>query len=203
MINVFKKCSEENILRWLEDKSSSKEHQSMTCLYSLFYDKVKNWVLKHRGNEIDAQDSLTEALISFVQSYRNGKYIHEGKLEPFFMRIAMYKFYDICRKRKGENLTDETNSIDELFPGGIASEEEWKDPLIEKEESEQEQNRYKLVEKCLNKLSISCKDRLVRFYYLDQSHKEIALALGDSSEAVSKVMKNKCEKKLKEFVFNN
>ncbi|MBK8450381.1 MAG: sigma-70 family RNA polymerase sigma factor [Saprospiraceae bacterium] len=194
MTNTLKKCTEENIIQWLEDKSPNMEQQSMTCLYTLFYERVKSWVLQNKGSEIDAQDSLTEALFSFVRCFREGKYSHEGKLEPFFMRIAKNKFFDICRKRKSDIPSGGIISIDENFPGGIPSDIEWTDPLIAEAESQEEIKQNQKVEKCLNKLSESCKDRLVRFYYMQQSHKDIARDLGDSSEAVSKVMKNKCEK---------
>lgn len=57
--------------------------------------------------------------------------------------------------------------------------------------------RHTKLEHCLDQIGERCKERIIRFWYMEQSHEEIAEAMDDASPRVSVTMKNKCQDKLK------
>ncbi len=184
-------CSDEEALRWLRDGAPELVSKAMECLYRRLLDAVQHWVVSKNGSRNDGHDALTDALTTLTDIVQRGKYRDEGKLDHFLFRIAQYKFYDMCRKRgkSGEI------SIDEIYPGGIPpGVEDDPDAIIERD-AEAEARRLKM-EHCLDKIGARCKERLVRYWFMGQSHAEIAEAMGDASVAVSRVRKGKCQGKL-------
>lgn len=197
------KCSEDQILEWMKTGNPHHEQRTLDCLYQLLFEKAKGWVVRHGGSEEDAQDALTEALIGFVKSFRAEKYNHDDKLLHYVFSIVKFKFYDICRQHKRNRSGGRELSLEEIFPGGIPPGIAWEDPFEILEKNAEETTRLRLMEKYFNLLSAGCKERLTRYWYLHQKHEEIAAAMKDASINVSKVMKNKCEKKLKEHILNH
>ena len=193
--NIFLKneCTDEKILIILEDGSPNNEQKVMDCLYRRLIRKVMRWVLSHGGSEADGQDTLVEALGNFVINYRTKKYVHVDKLDNYVFGIAMCRFFDICRKRKQEiNRT----SLDELLLRGISPDIE-KKYLASNEGIEDEKEAQLLkIEAGMAQLDEKCKERLIRFYFDEQSHEEIADAMGDGNANVSKTQLFRCKKKL-------
>lgn len=188
-----------DILNLLRDGSPESESKVIEVLYRRLLEGVRSWVNAKGGSTEDGHDALTEALIAFVCIFRKGKYGDQGKLGNFIFRIGQFKYYDLCRKRGsgGKGI-----SIVEIFPEGIPAEIE--EDHLEKAEEDLESAKSgksaKRKEKfgiCLNQVGVRCKERLIRYWVMGQSHEEIAKAMGDASADVSKVMKGKCQKKLK------
>lgn len=185
-------CTDEEALHWLRDGSAASESKAIGCLYRRLLEKLRPWIHLKNGSADDTHDALTEALVAVVGMIRENKYQEQGKLENYLFRVAQFKFYDICRKRRkgGGDI-----SLDEIFPGGVPRELE-ADPF-EKNEADAEANtRLLRLQHCLEQIGERCKERLVRFWYMEQSHEEIAQSMGDASTDVSKVMKGKCQSKL-------
>lgn len=190
--NTKPACTDEEALRWLLDGAPESESKAIECLYRRLLEKFRAWVYAHSGSDDDAHDALTDALVAFIIIFHDGKYREEGKLDNYIFRIAQYKFYDACRRR-GKGGGD--LSLEEIFPGGVPPELA-DDPLEDADrESEMEWQRLRL-EQCLDQTGERCKERLIRFWGLGQSHEEIAAAMGDFSPDVSKTMKAKCQRKL-------
>ncbi len=185
-------CTDDEALLWLRDGSQEPESKFIECLYRRLLEKIRHWVWSRNGSGEDAHDALTEALIVFIDNFREGKYREEGKLEHFLFRVAQFKFYDILRRR-GRGGGDQ--SIEEIFPGGIPP-ELGEDPADDAEAAAEMEERRQDMERCLNQIGERCKERLIRFWYLEQGHEEIAAAMGDASVDVAKVMKGKCQRKL-------
>ncbi len=195
--NAKQSCTDEEALHWLLDGAPELESKAIACLYRRLLEKVRAWVIARGGSGDDAHDALTDALVAFIMVFRDGKYREEGKLDNFVFRIAQYKFYDECRRRgKGGDL-----SIEEIFPGGIPP--ELVEDLLEDADNESERELQELrLEQCLDQTGERCKERLIRFWVLGQSHEEIAAAMGDSGPDVSKTMKAKCQRKLETCMQN-
>ncbi|MFN0037313.1 MAG: RNA polymerase sigma factor [Saprospiraceae bacterium] len=179
-------CTDEEALEWLRDGSPESESNAMGCLYRRLLGRIRPWVFSRNGSSDDAHDAVTEAVVQFVQNFREGKYKHVDKLEHYLFRMAQFKFFDLLRARGDEV------SLDVVFPGGIPP-EMLDDPYEKAEEEMENIARHTKLEHCLGQIGERCKERILRFWYMQQSHEEIAKAMGDSSGDVSKVMKNKCQ----------
>jgi len=184
-------CKDEEALKWLREGSHESENKVIGCLYRRVLVSFRPWVYSKNGTGEDAHDAVTEAVIQFVGNFREGKYREQGKLENYLFRIAQFKFFDLLRGR-GEDV-----SIEEIFPGGIPPDMEEAENTQDKAEKDAEAlARHTKLEHCLNHIGERCKARIIRFWYLNQSHQEIAEAMGDTGPDVSKAMKNKCQDKL-------
>lgn len=186
-------CTNEEALTWLREGSFESENKAIGCLYQRLLGMIRPWIYSKNGTDEDAHDAVTEAVIKFIQNFREGKYQEQGKLEHFLFRIAQRRFYDLLRDRGEER----------LVPEGIPPElKEEEDPEEKAEQEEEALARQKKLEHCLGQIGERCKERIMRFWYMDQSHKEIAEAMGDASPDVSKAMKNKCQGKLEKCMKN-
>lgn len=195
-----KNCTDENILAWLDDGSTHREQQALDCLYRRLIGQVVPWVLKHGGSETDGEDALVDALTGFVKTYRAGKYTDEGKLDNYVFSIAKFKFYDHCREQKRRGGGGPELSIEDVFPNGIPPGVNWEDPDEKQALDAEDLARREAVEKCFAQLDPKCQERLTRFWYQEQSHEEIAKAMGNATANGSKVMKGRCEEKLRQLV---
>lgn len=106
-------CTDDEALAWLRDGSPESENKAIGCLYRSLLGMIRPWISSRNGSDNDAHDAVTEAVIRFIQNFREGKYREQGKLAPYLFRMAQFKFYDLLRER-GEDL-----STDGMFPGGI------------------------------------------------------------------------------------
>jgi len=185
-------CTDEEALEWLRDGSLESESKAIECLYRRLLGVFRPWAYSKSGTSDDVHDAVTEAIIAFVQNFRETKYRHEGKLEHYLFRIAQRKFYDVLSER------GDAVSFDDLDKGGIPEKngEEESDPVVQLENDAEALARQDKLQSCLEQLGERCKERIRRFWYMDQSHKEIAEALGDASPDVSKARKDKCQKLL-------
>lgn len=183
-------CTDDEALAWLRDGSFESESKAIGCLYRRLFVNIRPWIYSKNGSDDDVHDAATESVFGFVRNFRGGKYKEIGKLEHFLFRIAQYKFYNLLRGR-GEDL-----SIEDIFPGGIPPEIKDDDPYEKAEMEVEALARQTKLEQCLEKIGERCKERIIRFWYMGQSHEEIAEAMGDASADVSKVMKNRCQDKL-------
>ena len=187
-------CTDEEVLAWLRSGSFEAESKAIDCLYRNLLGIFRPWVFSRNGSNDDAHDAVTEAVIAFVQKFREGKYLEMGKLEHLLFRIAQRRFYDLLRSRGSELPVDSSASVE--YPT-----EPFEDDHYERaEQAAMELARHSKLAHCLDAIGERCKERLVRFWYWKQSHEEIAKAMGDSSADVSKVMKNKCQDKLEKCV---
>lgn len=190
-------CTNEEALTWLREGSFELENKAIGCLYPRLLGMIRPWIYSKNGTSEDAHDAVTAAVIKFVQNFREGKYHEQGKLEHYLFRIAQRKFYDLLRER------GEEEPIEWSFPDGLSPEiEEEEDPEEKAEQEVEALARQKKLELCLGQIGERCKERIMRFWYMDQSHKEIAEAMGDASPDVSKAMKNKCQGKLEKCMKN-
>ncbi|MCB9296825.1 MAG: sigma-70 family RNA polymerase sigma factor [Lewinellaceae bacterium] len=190
-------CTNEEALAWLREGSFELENKVIEYLYLRLLGMIRPWIYSKNGTSEDAHDAVTAAVIKFVRNFREGKYREQGKLEHYLFRIAQRKFFDLLRER------GEEKSIEESFSDGIPPEIEGEEDLEEKAEQEVKAlARQRKLEHCLGQIGERCKERIMRFWYISQSHKEIAEAMGDASPDVSKAMKNKCQGKLEKCMKN-
>lgn len=182
----------ENAMTLLRNGSPVVESKTIAYLYQSLLVRFRPWVFSKSGSGDDAHDALTEALIAFINAVKECRYRDEGKPEHFLFKIAQYKFYDLCRKR---GKAGREVSVEEIFPMGIPPEiadDSWDKPEINPEES----RRQEQMEHCLGQIGERCKERLFRYWNMQQSHADIAAAMGDTGEDVSKTMKSKCQRRL-------
>ncbi len=184
-------CTDEEALGWLREGSFESENKAIECLYRRLLKMILPWVYSKNGTGDDAHDAVTEAVIKFVRNFREEKYREQGKLEHYLFRIAQFKFYDLLRDR-GTDLPSEIIVSDGILPES----DEAEDPYEKSEKDKASLARLNKLEHCLNQTGDRCKERLIRFWYQNQSHQEISKAMGDTGPDVSKSMKNKCQDKL-------
>lgn len=185
-------CTDEDALEWLRDGLLESENKAIECLYRRLLGVFRPWAYSKNGTSDDVHDTVTEAIIAFVQNFREAKYRHKGKLEHYLFRIAQRKFYDLLGER------GDTVSFDDLAKGDVPEKtgEDDSDPIVKLENEAESLARQGKLQACLDALGERCKERIQRFWYMDQSHKEIAVAMGDASPDVSKARKDKCQKLL-------
>ncbi len=184
-------CTAAQAIAWLRAGDPESETQAIACLYSRMLEKFRPWVFSKNGTNADAHDAISDALYQFIDQYRAGRYREEGKMEHLLFRIAQRRFFD-GKKSRGHDFSEDADWLK------LVSENEDKDYF---EQIEQEKTNALMVEKlsaCLDKIGERCKERIMLFWYQNQSHKEIAEAMGDSSTNVSKVMMSKCKDKLED-----
>jgi DNA-directed RNA polymerase specialized sigma subunit, sigma24 homolog len=186
-------CTDQQALDWLSSGSADARAKAVECLYRRLIVMLRPWAVARRVSSETMHDVLTDAIYVFVISFLNGKYREQGKLEALILLIAQRRYFDHVRNNQRERPLD-PDDFSTIVPP------EAHDPLEEAETAIENLTKHAKLTSCMDNVGERCKERLIRFWYLNQSHEEIAEAMGDKSADVSKVMKNKCQDKLEKCI---
>lgn len=148
---------------------------------------VRNYATQHGGNQADGEDLYHDSFITFDRLLREGKFRGDSSLKTFFCSIAKWQWLNRQRKLGRIITLDIAETVE------IAQFVE--DDMYDKE-------RQALFQKMLGSLGDKCK-RLLTFYQLSYSMKEIATEMGYSSDQVAMNQCSECRKKLKSLIENS
>ena len=129
-----------------------------------------------------SQDILQASLLKLIQAHKKTSI---DKIHHYFFTILRNGIIDYGKKLKMESRIENTT-----IPG---------ESKAVYEQQQEHLERKRIIEQALNRLSIECKQLLVRQYYDEAKMKEIAEELGYTYEFV-RVKKTRCIKELRKII---
>lgn len=148
---------------------------------------VTKYVLTRGGSESDAKDVFTESFIVFERQLRNEKFRGESSLETWFHAIAKWQW--LAFKRKEKPYTD-LEHVDlpnpELNPEYLVINDE----------------RKVILQKMIALVGERCQ-KLLGYFQLNYSMKEIRELMEYSSDQVAANQVHDCREKLKKVIYQN
>src|SRR5690606_13865339 len=148
---------------------------------------VKQFVLRNSGTLDDAKDIYQEAYLSVWRNIRMDKFTprHDGALEAYLLQIARYRWLDHLRSLSYKN----TTSLKPLHENLMTFEE--LNDITEK--------RLQRIKVQFRTLGEGCQKLHARFYYNNESMKQIASDMG-WTEVTAKNNKSRCMEKLRNLI---
>lgn len=163
------------------------DERFMHQLYVDNFDRVKQFVLRNSGTVDDAKDIYQEAYLSVWRNIKMDKFTprHNGALEAYLLQIARYKWLDHLRSLFHKNTTSLKSAHENLMTF------EELDDITEK--------RLMLIKASFRTLAAGCQKLLTRFYFNNESIKQIATDM-EWTEATAKNNKYRCMEKLRNLL---
>lgn len=152
-----------------------------------FFPGIEKFVLLNSGSREDARDLYQDVLIIFYTKIRDPKFTLSSELYTFFFGIAKRRWSVLLRDRK--KLTKEFNVEDFQLEDDTRT--------IEIELSKD--RNYKLYLRHFEKLGARCKI-ILGLHFEGKKWKEIAMAIGTSSQSFVWKLKSECNKQLVESI---
>ena len=150
-------------------------------------DRVVRYVQSHKGTEQDGKDIFEETFIVFERQVRTGHFRGESSLETWFHGIARWQWTAVQRKRR-PTIEPEDLSLPSSQPNP--------ENLLILEE------RRVMLEQLIAQLGERCQ-KLLSWFKLSYSMREIQQQMGYSSEQVAANEVHACRTKLKKIVLQN
>lgn len=167
------------------------QDEAIRFLYLRFYGGLTQFVLSNGGNEQDADDIFQEAVVSFIDMVRLGKFRQEASVKTMMYTINRNIWYTEVTKR------GKRETRNKLF-------------VAEHYETEQNVSDYisgrearATIMTVMEKLGADCKKVLLLFYYENLSMREILEQTHFDSEQVVRNKKYKCLKQLENLMKEN
>jgi RNA polymerase sigma factor (sigma-70 family) len=165
------------------------EGDRMRALQHFFQNpRLVQWVLRYvrqqGGSEEEGRDVFEESFIVFERQLRNGHFRGESTLETWFHGIARWQWLVHCRKKRP------TSEVEQVQ---LPSQQPSPEKMIIMEE------RRVILERLLVQVGERCQ-RLLGFFQLDYSMKEIKEKMGYSSDQVAANEVHSCRGKLKKLI---
>ncbi|MCB9291528.1 MAG: sigma-70 family RNA polymerase sigma factor [Lewinellaceae bacterium] len=148
------------------------------------------------GNQFEAENILTPAIMRAMYLIRKGKYEEEGKCERFLYATAQYVWKEE-KKRKGRGIwkRGQPIEIEEKYLNIIASGE----PVPPLEEALQSARQRQYLLEYINKLDENCKELITLRYFKGFLLKEIAEIM-NLSPNYPNVLNGRCLKRLRKLL---
>ena len=166
------------------------EREAVNALYAEHYGMIFKFVLNNSGTEHDAKDIYQESFIILVRNIRGNKFRKGSSIKTYLYSICRRLWYKELQKRtKRENI----RMVDmETY---VELDEQDKEDVREYEQ------KFVLMEECLQELGEPCKTIITDFYLQKKSMHEIADKMGYANAEHAKNQKYKCFKRLKKMFF--
>lgn len=166
-------------------------NKALDRLYNFHYGMLEYFILQNSGSEIDAQDTIQETMLVFVNMVHEKKYRGEASIKSMLYSINRNIWLSELRRRKNRSHRDKVFESEKEIEIGDYSEQ-----LIKME-------GYKLITELFESLGKGCKAILTLFYFDNLSMEEIVQKEKYSSEQVLRNKKYKCMKALTAKVESN
>ncbi|MCB0518275.1 MAG: sigma-70 family RNA polymerase sigma factor [Lewinellaceae bacterium] len=165
------------------------EHERLQALQHFFKNpRLLQWVLRYvrqqGGSEEEGRDVFEESFIVFERQVRNGHFRGESSLETWFHGIARWQWLVHCRKKRPTSVLEHVQ---------LPSQQPSPEKMIIIEE------RRVILERLLVQVGERCQ-KLLGFFQLDYSMKEIREKMGYASEQVAANEVHSCRGKLKKLI---
>jgi RNA polymerase sigma factor (sigma-70 family) len=164
------------------------------ALYERYFYLIKDATFKHKISEDDAASAYSDAILSVIESVKNGKFEGRAELKTYIYQIFSNKCVDILRK----NTTNKASvhqgfSLDDFV---LEFADETKDILHRL----MVQHDIDKLRNILQKIGDKCK-QMILAWGEGYSDEEIALQLQYNTASVAKTSRLRCLEKLKEMYF--
>ena len=166
-------------------------------VYRNYYRLLENFILTNSGNEMDAEDTIQEVLVVFIDIVQTDKYRSEASVRSFLYTLTRNLWITELRKRTSDLRRNE------LFETSREKEEEDVSGYLVHKEAQT------ILAELFERMGETCKHILTLFYYENLSMKEILKQMNYENEQVLRNKKYKCLKELTDIVqqsptiFNN
>lgn len=165
----------------------SNDEVALGQLYTTNYAKVEAFILNNNGTEEQAKDIFQEAFIALWRNIQLGRFEpqSESSLDGYLYQIAKNKWMDYLR-------SGQFTKVVRMDEARIADSTVHTEP--------QEEHEYlAAVKKYFGVLGDNCKEVLRRYYYENESLRDIGVRMG-WTEATAKNNKYRCIQKLRELI---
>lgn len=152
--------------------------------YKSVFPRLRSYVLKNNGSEVDAKDVFQEAFIICWRNIKENKLVENSNVEAYLFTIAKNKWMDHLRSAAHKK----SFSSEDLESMDIPEEESVDENELEK--------KTKLLKLALSRLGENCKTLLNMFYFNRKSMEEISKQLNITSSS-ARNQKYRCMEKLK------
>ncbi|WP_158858555.1 RNA polymerase sigma factor [Lunatibacter salilacus] len=159
-------------------------NQALDRLYEVHYSMLEFFILQNSGSQTDAQDTIQETMVVFVNMVHDNKYRGDASIKSMLYSINRNVWLSELRRRKNRVQRDILFESEKEIEIGDYSEE-----LIKME-------GYKMMMELFDKLGKGCRSILTLFYFDNLSMEEIVEKEQLSSEQVLRNKKYKCMKAL-------
>lgn len=167
------------------DAIRANDEAALKKLYDENFYKVETYILENKGSRQQAKDIFQEAFIATWRNVQLGKFVPQSatSLNGYLYQIAKNKWLTFLSSSHSMKVIPLKESMD-----------------FEEEEKTADKEAYIAeVKKHFKNLGSNCRDLLSRFYYLNESLREIAAAF-DWTEATARNNKYRCIQKLKSLL---
>jgi RNA polymerase sigma factor (sigma-70 family) len=151
--------------------------------------KVCGYISQHGGNWQDGEDMFQEGIIVLDRNIRQGKFREESALESYLFSICKFLWKNQQRKNYRVDLSDNNATLDKKVTSN---------PEISMISAE----RQSMLQTLISKLGEKCR-KVLTYWQLSYSMKEIAELSGLSSEGMARKTKYQCLKKLIDHIGAN
>ena len=170
----------------------SQKRDVINMLYHSNFKKVEAYILKNSGDEESAKDTYHQSFVVLWRKIKLNQFTPKSlsDINAYLYRIARNKWIDFLRssQRKNANLSVEIK--DEIISADAPEETD-----------EKIDQRLDIAKAAFDKLDVSCRNLLTRFYFDKKSMKEIALEL-NLDDASTRNKKYRCMQKLRTIAFD-
>ena len=158
--------------------------KALDFIYRNYYRMLETIILNNSGSHEDAQDTIQEALVAFLDLVRKGKYRSEASVKSMLYTLTRNLWLTELRRRGSAQKRD-------LYFEGEKD-------TIEKDVTDRMvyYEGLKLVTEVFDRLGEVCKKILALFYFEGCSMKEILEKVDYENEQVLRNKKYKCQKEL-------
>lgn len=161
---------------------------TLNRLYKSYYPMILQLIVSNSGDEDDAKDIFQEAIIVLYNKVKSGNFELNSKLKTFI--------YSVCRRLWLKRLNQQKHN------GGNVKDFEDYIPIEDNLEEHDEQDRkFKVMEKALGKLGEPCRTIIEDFYMKNKSMQDICDKFGYTNTDNAKNQKYKCLQRLKKLFF--
>lgn len=188
-MKVVAKYSDEDLVNAITHKAGM--NQAIRYIYMSYFEDLSSLIIHNSGTRQDAEDTIQEVIVTFIDIVRNGKFRGESSIKTFLMALTRNLWLNNLRKK------ERSSARDVIFE---KQREQVEDNMLE-HIAEREQKKQVLL--LLNQAGDMCKKILLLFYFQEMSMKEMLAHLPYDNEQVIRNKKSKCLQKLSELLKNN
>ena len=176
-MSLFKRHSETKIVELIKQRDES----ILPYIFKEYYTLVRNFVLKHNGDEDEVEDVMQETVIAIWKNISNTNFHLTSKLGTYILAIAKNIWFKKLRKR--------TKMTKVNFDRSEAS-----------SSAEEYNPKIDLITDLVKDLDETCKLLLTYFYFDGMKNEEIAEKMSLKNTNTVKSKKYQCMRKLEDLV---
>jgi RNA polymerase sigma factor (sigma-70 family) len=183
------KYSDEELVDAIGNKAGM--NQAIRYIYQSYFEDLSSLIIHNSGTRQDAEDTIQEVIVTFIDVVRNGRFRGESSIKTFLMSLTRNIWLNNLRKK------ERSSARDVIFE---KQREQVEDNMLE-HIAEREKKKQVLL--LLDQAGEMCKKILLLFYFQELSMKEMLAHLPYDNEQVIRNKKSKCLQKLSEQLKNN